>query len=341
MHLINNTPFQTLAVPTVCHRDKNHLVIVVKASFGIKGSSNALSLLDDQQEIFLADQHWSDPDESSLRYESDIALQKSCTDVALIASVYPENPPAKVVEAAISIADSRKSVRVFGNRSWIKSSTGYQVSSPEPFEKMPMVYENAYGGKSPSANSGEFSWDERNPLGKGFFDWESGHQPDNLPLPNLENPEQLITNIKQQPEPWCTGFVSRSWLPRKSYAGTYDDDWLKTRNPLLPLDFDKNVNTAASSGLAIRPYLKGGELVQLENLSPKGRLAFYLPLIELKIETSIKGDRCLHDAVMDTVVIEPDEERVSITWRTAVPIHWNLSMIEWIKVNYNHWARKQ
>ncbi|MFT5659220.1 MAG: hypothetical protein ACI9KN_002503 [Gammaproteobacteria bacterium] len=123
-------------------------------------------------------------------------------------------------------------------------------------------------------------------------------------------------------------------MPRRTYAGTYDEAWLKNRSPLLPLDFHFNVNTAASIGLAFSPYLQGGELVQLENLSRQGKLTFHLPAIELKIETAIRGERNRHAAVMDTIVIEPDEGRVSITWRAAVQIHWNLSMIEWIKINW-------
>lgn len=85
---------------------------------------------------------------------------------------------------------------------------------------------------------------------------------------------------------------------RKNFAGTYDEDWLKCRNPLLPVDFDVNVNNAASVGLILKPYLQGGKLVQLENLSPQGRLSFYLPTIDLKPETSVKGERNRHQQAL-------------------------------------------
>jgi len=334
VHLINNTPFQTLAVPTVCHQDKNHLVIIVKASFDIVAGSDVLSVSDEQQEILLADKFWGEPDQSSLRYESDIALVKPGTDVAVIGSIYPDNPPVRVAEAVINVGSYRKTIRVSGDRYWAKGRVGYQISSPEPFDKMALVYENAYGGQCLNADSEMPSFDERNPCGKGFIDIKSKVIPEALALPNLENPQQLISDIKQQPDPWCCGFVSRAWAPRKNFTGTYDEDWLKNRNPLLPVDFDINVNNAASAGLIVKPYLQGGELVQLENLSPQGRLSFHLPTIDLKTETSVKAERNQHQMVMDTLVIEPDKARVSLTWRTSRQVNWNLSMIEWIKIGW-------
>ncbi|MFT5659221.1 MAG: hypothetical protein ACI9KN_002504 [Gammaproteobacteria bacterium] len=169
-----------MAAPTVCHHDKNHLVIIVKATFGIAASGDALTMLDDQQEIFLADVHWGDPAESSLRYESDIALHKSSTDVALIASVYPENLLVKMARAAISVGVHRKIIRAFGDRYWLKNQTGYQMSSAEPFDSMPIAYEKAYGGKYLDPDSNKLSFEQRNPFGKGFFDWSSSARPENL-----------------------------------------------------------------------------------------------------------------------------------------------------------------
>jgi hypothetical protein len=332
MHLINNTPFQALTVPTVCQQDKNHLIVVIKASFDIEANSQVLKISDEQQEIFLADEYWGEADKSSLRYETDIALIKPQTDMVVIGSVYPANGSARVVDAGVSIGPLQKVIRVFGNRNWEKGLTGYQISSPEVFECMPLYYENAYGGSYANPHNELPISDERNPVGKGYVEKKSKYIPKEVALPNLENPSHLITDIQDQPVPWSTGFVARSWLPRRNYAGSYDVEWKKKRNPLLPVDFDERAHNAASAGLLAAQYMQGGEPVKLVNLSQDGLLVFNLPNFKFTIESYMRNQRCQHQAVLDTIVIEPDEKRVCLTWRSSFQIHWNLAMIEWIKV---------
>lgn len=333
MHLINNTPFQAVSLPAVCQQDRNHLIVVIKASFDIDTSSQVLKISDEQQEVLLADEYWGEADKSSLRYETDIALIKPQADMVVIGSAYPSNGSSRVVDAGVSIGSLQKVIRVFGNRVWSKELTGYQMSSPEIFESMPLNYENAYGGSYTNPHSKLTECDERNPVGKGYIKKKSKYIPDEFPLPNLENPNQLITNFRDQPAPWSTGFIARSWLPRRTFTGNYDAEWEKNRNPLLPVDFDDRAHNGASTGLLSTQYLQGGELVKLVNVSQDGPLAFNLPHVNFSIESYVRNKRYQHQAVLDTVIIEPDEKRVCLTWRSSFQIHWNLAMIEWIKIS--------
>lgn len=334
MHLINKTPFQVLALPTVCQNDNNHLVVIVKATFDIDTRKQFLNTSDHQQDIFLADQYWGEETDSSLRYEADIALIKPQADVAVNATAYPENGLARVVDAGISIGSMKKTVRVFGQRHWEKAGGGYHISAPQTFETMPLLYENAYGGTGSDARAdGVKIADQRNPVGKGYVAPESKFPPEDCALPNLENPDNLIRNWRDQPEPWGLGFIARHWLPRKTFTGSYDLDWEKNRNPLLPRDFKNRAHNAASFGLVAEQYLEGGEEVKLVNLSQAGPLSFILPKYGFHIESHIRNQGNRHQAVLDTVVIEPDDNRVYMTWRTSFQVHWNLSMINWIKVS--------
>lgn len=333
MHLINQTPFQMLAVPMTCQQDRNHLVIVVKATFDIE-ANRQLKISDVQQQLHLTDSYWGEAGQSSLRYETDLARIKPQADVAVIGSVYPAKGSATVVDSQVTFGSLRKTIRVFGDRYWEKRGSDYKATRPAAFESMPLNYENAYGGSYTNPHSELRTCDERNPTGKGYIEKGAEHIPDGCALPNLENPAGLITHVNDQPAPWSTGFVAKSWLPRRSLTGSYDSVWERDRNPLVPEDFDDRAHNAASAGLLVAQFPQGGERVELVNMSQQGPLSFNLPAARFKIESAVRGQRQQHQSVLDTITIEPDNNCVCCTWRSSFNIHWNLSMIEWIKVSF-------
>jgi len=69
--------------------------------------------------------------------------------------------------------------------------------------------------------------------------------------------------------------------------------------------------------LVVRGHLKGGERVAVSNATPAGELAFTVPKRRLEIGVWIRGELAIHRSVMDTLVIEPDEQRVLCTWKTT------------------------
>src|SRR4029077_2092685 len=94
--------------------------------------------------------------------------------------------------------------------------------------------------------------------------------------------------------PQGLGWFQRTWYPRCSFVGSVpgfvDPDEVMREETLglvprgkialarrfkLP-SFDVRFNNGASPGLAL-PYLKGGELVRLRNLTPDAALDFNLP----------------------------------------------------------------
>lgn len=333
MHLINQTGFQAIALPTVCHEDEHHIVVIVKGTFNIGNAEQGLIVADHQSEINLADVYWGKPGEFSLKYESDIAISKPGTDVALIGKARSPNGPVRQLDVRLSVGALQKVVRVFGDRFWEKTASGWKMTSPKPFESMPLVYEYAYGGQDP--------WQEpdappdvelRNPVGKGFAGKKSHKAVDRIPLPNLELPQQLISDIRQRPEPAGFGFIARNWQPRSLMMGTYDEAWEAHRSPLLPADFNPASHAAASPGLRADHHFEGGEPVVIENVSSQGPINFSLPENRIKVVTYIDQQRVEHETLMDTVVIESLRNRVILTWRVAITCHWNLFKVEWIKV---------
>jgi len=333
MHLINQSPFQAMAIPAICHEDNHHVVVVIKGTFGIGRPEAGVFVANKQVEINLEDVYWGEPGKFSLKYESDLAISKPGTDVALIGKAWSKRGPVRQLDVSLTVGSLHKVIRVFGNRNWERAGTSWKMTPPEPFESMPLVYEFAYGGTDPWRKPDDPpDTDMRNPVGRGYAGKYSQRVTNQIRLPNLELPEQLISDIRQRPEPAGFGFVARNWLPRSSLLGTYDKDWEEHRNPLLPTDFDPMSYSAASQELRSDQFFTGGEQVVIDNVSAHGQLNFKLPENRLKVITYINEQRTEHATNMDTVIIEPGRNRVVLTWRVAIPCHWNISMIEWIKV---------
>ena len=82
-------------------------------------------------------------------------------------------------------------------------------------------------------------------------------------------------------ERWSFGPLRRDERPRKAYAGTFDQNWIENRMPLLPEDFDTRFNQAAPPNQQVRGYLKGDEAVSIANLYSEVRL----------IRTSLPGEQ--------------------------------------------------
>src|SRR5262249_18692062 len=151
------------------------------------------------------------------------------------------------------------------------------VSRPQPFDRIPLAYERAFGGwdrRHPVPDRHRV--EARNPVGTGFRD-SAFESDDEVRLPNLEDPERPFQAYGDCPAPAGFGFVSPNWAPRSQFAGTYDERWASARSPLLPEDFDRRFFNAASPGLITPGYLRGDERVIVLNASPERRLEFELP----------------------------------------------------------------
>ena len=102
--------------------------------------------------------------------------------------------------------------------------------------------------------------------------------------------------------------------PRRGFRGTFDDAWERTRAPLLPEDMDPRFWNAAQLTSA-RP-LVGGEAIVLVNLSKLGRIETTLPRVPVRVRLDDREER----PALDLVVLEPDADRVTLTFRVSVDV---------------------
>lgn len=297
-------------------RGVDTLYVAVKAAFTLRG--HTLSLAEQQCPLVIADEYWGQPGQSSLKYPSEAHLLKPGTDVLLVGAAHaPRGRPAESCRVSVRVGPVTQVLHVFGERTWKGGLFSSGISTPEPFTRLPLVWERAFGGTH-ALEDGRVLGEGRNPVGQSFRGERSGSEMVGRSLPNLEDPRHLIRSISDAPAPVGVGAIAPAWQPRREFAGTYDEHWQARRAPYLPRDFRPEFFHVAPSALRVREGLKGGEPVELSNVSPEGTQRFALPRCELAV--AVRIDRRVEHPVLrlETVLLEPEEGRVCLTWRGAV-----------------------
>lgn len=322
----NRTPF---AAERGWVRDRDGAeiwLVAVKATFDIKADGST-EISKEQPPVLRLPEYHGEPGKSSIKYEADLVLTKNTTDVLVVGHAYaPVGYTATGLDVGFKVGTITKMLRVFGDRRW-DIDGGW--TNAKPFEKMPLVYERSYGGIDPRSENPERDWDWRNPVGTGFAISRANLA--GVALPNLENPNRHIQSWSDRPDPAGFGPLCSHWQPRASFAGTYGDDWLKNRQPLLPEDFDDRFYQCAPLDQQTPYFLSGGEPAGLSGLTPDGKvLRFTLPKIYLGFETRFyDGSHEIHkNRNLHTVILEPDFPRVSLVWHTALPCHFKVQKLE-------------
>lgn len=257
---------------------------------------------------------------------------------------------------SVSVGEQVRHIHAWGRRVVEWSGQGMVIGRPEPFEQMPIIWRNAYGGWDPRVQLEEKEMTvalmarleadhpgvyPRNPFGKGYIVIDE--PADGVELPNLEDPEHPLTpanlvvgdprNWYMQPLPACFEFTNAMMFHRFSWlgAGAWYQPPAEASLPevemgVLPINWheleqmDILANPAplqfyqeAAPGMVFPP-LEGGTCIRVLGMSPtEERVEFDLPSPP-KVEFEIDGDRLDLAPSPTTILIEPAESRVSVTW---------------------------
>lgn len=332
LQLKNSSPFAPAIALFPDEEGVDTLYLVIRGTFALNGG---LSLAEQQLPPVPADEYWGEPGASSLKYASDMHLKKPSTDVVLVGQAWGKDGQAvDRVDVGIAVGERRKLTRVFGDRTWRKD--GQSFTPPEPFESLPLVYERAFGGiHEADPEQGLVLAEEHNPVGLGFRGQREESEAEGRPLPNIEDPQDLIESWGDAPAPQGFGFVAPAWQPRRDHAGTYDEAWQAGRAPYLPEDFDSRFFNSAHPDLICDGFLQGGEPIQVVGATPRGRLKFRLPICDFDVKVRIAGRVETPPLDLETVLIEPEEDRLSLVWRAAVPCDKTALKVEQIDVGFH------
>lgn len=217
---------------------------LVKFTFRIQGGR--LRLADAEP---LAHPIPGEGDDPPLPPGTDFFPWKPYTDVVVQGSAFaPGGRPTARSQVSLQVGEYTRSIAVFGRREVGWDSAGkLRIGEPEPFDEIPLTWENAYGGVDPRVPAPEpvevpdfllLQRDHpglypRNPFGRGYL-----AHPDpleSLEMPNLEDPTDLLTPERLvvqdptlwylQPIPACFDFVSVGAFPRQVFFSAEAQPW--------------------------------------------------------------------------------------------------------------------
>ena len=345
-------PVQSIVLPGQTPAGEHVLSVLVKRTYDVKPGAMCQRAEADRK-LVSGDVYHDDPMNSSVRFETDFVPFKLATDVVVNATAHaPNGRPTESFIASVQVASAqgglaRKDILVIGDRvSRHREGASPVFTEPEPVTTMEVRYERAYGGMDIYSDPKLPCPYGRNPLGRGFVIANTPRAVDGLELPNLEDPNDLLTPARlclghfvhweRQPMPQTFGWVPKHWRPRAELAGVMPGDraveqqlrqayalvvpadqremYTQTRLP----DMDFRFFNGASPGLVL-PFLTGGEWVRLINLTPDGELRLQLPIERPKLGLDVGAGVQEPEVALHTVMIRADEGQLDLVWRGAVP----------------------
>jgi hypothetical protein len=347
MNLVNPTKLLAGYTASLAPDGRESVVVVVKGTYAIPDlEDQPPRLAGEQMPLVMTDVFTGEPGISATLYENDFAARKPRCDVLLNGSAYaPGGKPADRVKVTMQVGTLSKSLNAVGNRVFKAGTLYMAVGEITPFTVMPISYDNAFGGVDrANPDPAKHHWYLQNHAGVGYHVDTSGKALNDKPLPNTEEVGVAVTKSAGNLKPMAFGAVGRSWKPRIKWAGTYDKKWLEETFPFLPKDFDYRYFQAAAEDQQM-DYPRGGEQVVLTNLTPKGRTAFRLPE-RLRLSVAFfHRDGTIKDvwAVVDTILLEPDDKRFMLVWRASLPLRRSIREIKQIALGRTakQWQRKE
>ena len=321
MQVVNETPFVPGQAILYDKTAAEHLIVALKATFEISDQGE-LAVAEKQEPLRLAEEFVDEPGTSSIVHEAELCPPKPSTDVLLRGHAMAHKKGTTSMPVRFRVGKVGRQAVVFGPRVWIKKLGFGGISGPEPFESVPLIWENAFGGTDQSAEDPKrHDWEPLNPVGTGFRAKHSVLPWVDQPLPSIEDPGALFKKHDQRVEPVGFGPIGRNWEPRAGYAGTYDDAWMQERMPLLPDDFDDRFHNSAPPALVAPGYLEGGLPVEVAGCTRAERLAFRLPEIGASVEVLVRDRKESVDFNCETVTVDTDTMQLRLLWKGWLRVH--------------------
>lgn len=309
--LLNSTPLPAVIVPLEDQEGRAGWLLLVKCTWRL--SSNRMAAAEHQAPILLSAEQrplgeleLDDVQRAALGerindkvvwLDHELAPYKPAFDVVVAGyATAPEGHAASHVDAGLRIGQRVVAVRAHAPRRWRMSLLGVR----------------------PHALSRTV---RRVPLSYAVADWEGGISPvdrnapkDALPwLESLAHPTRYAIAGRHPTGfgPWPTTAPHR-----KRHAGTFDAAWQAKRMPRPPLDLNPRCYNVAHPDLQLDAPPSPGTEISLVHLARQPVIQTAMPHLDLSVRTTREGAPLPTEPLRaDTLTIEPDLDRMSLTWR--------------------------
>ena len=242
----------------------------------------------------------------------DLVMPKIRQEYLLSGYAYPcHHDDASRCAVRMQVGHLEKSLLVFGDRYWLDG----KITAAQPFERMPLRWEYAWGGAG-----------QDNPVGKGLQD-QDVNGVSLKPLPNLELAQSRYQSPSRPGVPACCGPRDPAWPSRMAtMKGTYDQRWMERDFPGMASDVDWRYFNAAPEDQWLEPEhgKLEGATYRLWNVHPDREiLDGYIPDWHVRCHISRDAEAAgmeSYDMRLSTAWFFPEQERVALIWHTQLPI---------------------
>ena len=298
MELINNTPFEAELIHGPSGSVDHGVVLIIKKTLPLSSQYSptfiwpvSLQELKTDLAVFPFDHHFP--------------IAKMDVMVCGYATA-PSGRAVREMRVSLSIGDFHYEQDIIGDRFWRKRVMSYAMTDPEPFSKMPLTLENAFGGKSP-LESGDIPCLD-NPEGKGYL--MKGANPDGVALPNIERPSSRIEMPFDLPEPTCMAPYPISGKLR--YNSLIKDGKMKEFDGA-----DSHLYFGHAHPDLMMDRLPPGTIINLNGMHSDGPQMVTIPAIDIEAVIDIDGETEPMEMTLDGLCVFAHENCFGLKYRAA------------------------
>jgi hypothetical protein len=325
MDLVNNTP---LAAELVVAEGEDPAVrngiLTAKATFRADADGRVDWETDAPYPLFDHDQET----DLGLLPRDNLPKYDPTFEVMLLGVAHaPEGGAVPRTTVGLAVGAERRELAVFGDREWVRAGREWRISEPEPFVRMPLTYDRAYGGTCEvfvDRDAAVTVSEPYNPAGRGFDPEPAatvmGEQmgaPDGYPeferrrpLPNVEDPRALIARWEDAPLPVCWTAVPLHYAAQGLRAVVLPEDGQMPE----AIEFAEGIYQRAHPDWVIPPPPEAAPVV-LEGATPEGRWGFPLPAIRVLADYTVADRTGTLELVPQMLVLLPEERRFYLVYR--------------------------
>lgn len=318
--LTNHTPLAALARPYRDHKGRNHILLVAKGTWRLStgrmaSAEKQVGLHEQAVRLRIGDLELdaaqrlamqARQDEQIIWLEHDMSPPKPVFDVIVAGYVTaPDDHHKAYIDASIRIGTQRARMRAFVPRYWCIGWLGYYVKPIVPAaHRVPITYAVA-------DSAAGFPLDPPGASDGLVAAW----------LPWIESQDATSRRGKHSKAPAGFGYWPDSAAHRQRYTGTCDAAWEKKTAPNLPKDFNPRFYNIAHPDLQLSKAPAGGTSIELTHLAKRAVIECRFPTLSLSVQASTAGGQALAAALLqaDTLIIEPEFDRMSVVWRILLP----------------------
>ncbi|OAJ93041.1 DUF2169 family type VI secretion system accessory protein [Vibrio bivalvicida] len=219
----------------------------------------------EQSEVFDDPQYLGDPGFSAMKVDHEFAYTKKNTDVLVFGKARSYAKKPVIYQECRVLIDGHidKTLSIHGDRIWVEHGGSVTLSKPIPFVEKDIDYSCAIGG------------DIRNRLGGGIAGSTEELLKQKVPSVFYPKEEWSATSSKIR----VAGFgpLPPFFEARQKLAGTFDENWVENRKPLLPIDFSQQFYQSAPQDQQCKGHLAGGERLMMSGFCHDDTISFRIP----------------------------------------------------------------